>query len=104
MGTFLVFVSGVLFTLGIIYIMIPRTKANKVWLKVVNWLLYIVFCADLMVGVSFIYINYSFSHEKAISTAIFLFIGSAIVFGIILARLLGFLGGKSTIKEVSNNA
>ncbi len=93
MSTFLIFLAGIIFTLGIIYVMLPRAKSEKKWLTVINWILYVVICADLAVGLSFIYINTSFGHAKATSTAVFTFIGSAVVLMVILARLLGYFGG-----------
>lgn len=101
MSTFLVFAAGMLFFAGIIYIMLPRAKSGKTWLTVLNWVLYVVFFFDFCVGVSFVYLNSGFGHVKATSAATFLFIGSSIVIGLVLARLLGLLGFKSKAKEVS---
>jgi hypothetical protein len=47
-----------------------------------------------IVGISFVYINASFGHVTATSTAIFVFGGIAIVFGIILARVIGLINVK----------
>jgi len=101
MGIFLVFLAGALFVAGIIYIMLPKAKSGKKWLTVINWVLYVVFFLDFWTGVSFIYLNAGYSHAKAVSVAIFVFMGSAVVLGLILARFLGFLGGKSKVKGVS---
>lgn len=102
MGTVLVFICGMLFMAGISYIMIPRAKSNNKVLTVVNWILYVLICADLAMGASFCYINSSFGHEKATSTAIFLFFGTAIVMIVIWARTMGFIGGKKQKGETAH--
>ncbi|SHN50213.1 dehalogenase [Desulfitobacterium chlororespirans] len=91
MGTFLVFLSGILFLAGIMLIK-PRTKQDRNWKTVLNWVLYILWFAITGMGISFIYINSSVGHVKATSTAIFLFLGLSVVLAVVLARLLGFIG------------
>lgn len=105
MGTFLVFLGGILFLAGIIFLMIPYAGKGKTWKTITNWVLYFIVFLDLSVGISFIYINSLVGHAKATSTALFLFIGSAIVFAIIWARLMGFLGGNrnKVVKEGLSN-
>lgn len=101
MGTFLVFLFGILFLAGIMFIK-PRAKQNQTWKTVLNWVLYVLWFAITGMGISFIYINSSVGHVKATSTAIFLFLGLSVVLAIVLARLLGFIGGqkKSASLEV----
>ncbi len=100
-GTFLVFLAGAIILAGIMYLMVPHAKKDKMWKTILNWVLFIVICLDLAVGISFIYINMQIGHAKATSTAVFVFIGSAVVLAVIWARLMGFLGGK---KEVTGGA
>lgn len=97
LGTILLILAGALFFAGIVYLMIPRAKKDKAWKTVINWILYIIIALDLGCGISFMYINMQVGHAKATSTAIFIFIGSAIVLAIILARLLGLFGGKKAV-------
>ncbi|TCX53473.1 dehalogenase [Dehalobacter sp. 14DCB1] len=93
MGTFLVFLAGILFLGGIIFIK-PRAKQDLKWKTILNWVLYVLWFAITGTGISFIYINSSVGHVKATSTAIFLFLGLSIVLAIVLARFLGFIGKK----------
>jgi len=93
MGTFLVFLAGILFLAGIIFIR-PRAKQNLRWKTVLNWVLYVLWYSITAIGVSFIYINSIVGHVKATSTAILLCIGLSIILAIVLARLLGLLGKK----------
>jgi small-conductance mechanosensitive channel len=93
MGTFLVFLFGILFLAGVIFIK-PRAMQELKWKTVLNWVLYVLWYSITAMGISFIYINASVGHVKATSTAIFLFIGLSVVLAIVLARLLGFLGKK----------
>ncbi len=104
MGTFLVFLFGILFLAGIIFIK-PRAMQKQLWRTILNWALYILWFAITGTGVSFIYINSSVGHVKATSTAIFLFLGLSVIFAFILARLLGFIRGqkKDILKEVKTN-
>ncbi|ACL18776.1 hypothetical protein Dhaf_0712 [Desulfitobacterium hafniense DCB-2] len=91
MGTFLVFLSGIVFLAGIMFIK-PRVKQDRNWKTVLNWALYVLWFAITGMGISFIYINSSVGHVKATSTAIFLFLGLSVVLAVVLARLLGFIG------------
>lgn len=93
MGTFLIFVAGMLFLAGLLFIR-PRVKQDKAWKTAVNWVLYVLWFAITAMGVSFIFINSRVGHVKATSTAIFLFLGLSAVLAVILARLLGFIGRK----------
>lgn len=93
MGTFLIFIAGVLFLAGILFIK-PRAKQEAKWKTVLNWILYIGWYAITWMGISFIYINASVGHVKATSTSIFLFLGISAVLAVIQARLLGFIKGK----------
>lgn len=99
MGSFLVFLSGILFFAGIMFIK-PRIKQEQIWKTVLNWVLYVLWVAITGMGISFIYINSSVGHVKATSTAIFLFLGLSVVLAIILARLLGFIGGPKKITSL----
>ncbi|HHV65157.1 MAG TPA: dehalogenase [Peptococcaceae bacterium] len=99
MGTFLVFLAGMLFMAAIFFIK-PRAKQKEIWKTVLNWVLFVVWYAITWMGISFIYINASVGHVKATSTAIFLFLGISVVLGFILARLLGFI----KVKKVSDSA
>ncbi|MGI1659253.1 MAG: dehalogenase [Desulfitobacterium sp.] len=91
MGTFLVFLFGILFLAGIMFIK-PRAKQDQNWKTILNWTLYVLWFAITGMGISFIYINSSVGHVKATSTAIFLFLGLSVVLAVVLARLLGFIG------------
>ncbi|WP_368294151.1 dehalogenase [Dehalobacter sp. TBBPA1] len=91
MGTFLVFLGGILFLAGIIFIK-PRAKKDQKWKTVLNWSLYVIWYLITVTGISFVYINSIVGHVKATSTAIFLFLGLSVVLAVVLARLLGFLG------------
>lgn len=95
MSTFLIFLAGIIFLAGVLFIK-PRAKQNLVWKTVLNWVLYVVWFAITSIGVSFVYINSSVGHVKATSTAIFLFLGISVVLAVVLARLLGFIGGKKS--------
>jgi membrane protease YdiL (CAAX protease family) len=99
-GTFLIFCAGVLFLAGILLIK-PRAKKDLKWKTAVNWALYVLWYAITGIGVSFVYINSSVGHVRATSTAIFLFLGLSVIFAVILARLLGFLG--KTPKSLNPN-
>lgn len=101
MGTFLVFLAGILFLAGIFFIK-PRAKQDIKWKTVLNWALYVLWYAITGIGVSFIYINSKVGHVKATSTAIFLFIGLSVILAVILDRLLGFLG--KTPKDLNQSA
>jgi drug/metabolite transporter (DMT)-like permease len=98
MGTFLVFLAGIIFLAGVLFIK-PRAKQEQMWKTVVNWVLYLTWFAITSTGISFVYINSSVGHVKATSTAIFLFLGLSVVLAVILARLLGFIG----VKKTNNN-
>jgi len=93
MGSFLIFLAGVLFLAGILFIK-PRAKREQMWKTVLNWTLFVIWYAITWMGISFIYINASVGHVKATSTAIFLFGGMSLVLAVVLARLLGFIGVK----------
>jgi len=93
MGTFLVFLAGLLFLAGILFIK-PRAKKELRWKTILNWSLYVVWYGITWIGISFIFINASVGHVKATSTAIFLFLGISVVLAVVLARLLGFIGAK----------
>ncbi|AHF10443.1 MULTISPECIES: hypothetical protein [Dehalobacter] len=97
MSTFLIFIAGVLFLGGIIFIK-PRAKRELMWKTVLNWSLFVLWYAITWTGISFVYINASVGHVKATSTAIFLFLGISVVLAVVLARLLGFIG----VKKASN--
>lgn len=99
MGTFLVFVAGILFLAGILFIR-PRARQEIVWKTVLNWSLYVFWYAITWIGISFIYINSRVGHVKATSTAIFLFLGISVVLAVVLARCLGFIGAKKAGKTV----
>jgi hypothetical protein len=103
MGFILVFISGMLFLAGILFIK-PRAKQDVQWKTVLNWALYVLWYAITGIGISFIYINSKVGHVKATSTAIFLFIGLSILLAVILARLLGFLGKTQTAMNQSAKA
>ncbi|WP_368294178.1 dehalogenase [Dehalobacter sp. TBBPA1] len=98
MSIFLIFLFGILFLAGILFINSRATK-EVMWKTVLVWALYGIGNAVLWMGVSFVYINSSVGHAKATSTAIFLFGGIAVVVAVILARMLGFIG----IKKVNDN-
>lgn len=98
MGTFLVFLAGVLFMAAILFVR-PRAKQKLIWKTVLNWALFVVWYAVTWMGISFIYINASVGHVKATSTAIFLFLGISVILGVILARLLGFI----KVKKLSDS-
>lgn len=101
MGTFLVFLAGIIFLAGVLFIK-PHAKKDQMWKTILNWALYVGWFAITCTGISFIYINSSFGHVKATSTAVFLFLGLSVVLAVILARLLGFLGGKKTNSTTTN--
>ncbi|QGZ99917.1 MULTISPECIES: dehalogenase [Dehalobacter] len=103
MGTFLIFLAGVLFLAGILFIK-PRAKRDLMWKTVLNWALYVIWYAITWMGVSFVYINASVGHVKATSTAIFLFLGISVVLAVVQARLLGFIGVKKTGNASSQQA
>ncbi|WP_368292964.1 dehalogenase [Dehalobacter sp. TBBPA1] len=103
MGTFLVFIAGILFLAGILLIK-PYAKQAKRWKTVLNWSLYIIWYGMTWIGISFVYVNASVGHVKATSTAIFLFLGISVVLAVILARLLGFIGIKKTGNPTSLQA
>ncbi|RJE48497.1 dehalogenase [Dehalobacter sp. MCB1] len=98
MGTFLVFLAGVLFLAGGLFLK-TRAKYEQNWRTILNWTLYVVWYAITWMGISFIYINASVGHVKATSTAIFLFGGISVVLAVILARLLGYIGVKKKSNE-----
>jgi len=91
MGTFLIFLAGVLFLAGILFIK-PRAKREQMWKTVVNWALFVIWYGITWMGISFVYMNASVGHVKATSTAIFLFLGISVVLAVVQARLLGFIG------------
>ncbi|RJE48534.1 MULTISPECIES: dehalogenase [unclassified Dehalobacter] len=99
MSTFLIFLAGILFLAGGLFIK-PRAKQDKTWKTVIIWILYIIFFAVACMGISFVYINASVGHVKATSTAIFLFGGISLILAVVLARVLGFIGAK---KKVNNS-
>jgi len=98
MGTFLVFLAGILFLAGGLFLK-TRAKHELKWRTILNWTLYVVWYAITWMGISFIYINASVGHVKATSTAIFLFLGISVVLAVILARLLGYIGVKKKSNE-----
>jgi predicted membrane protein len=92
----LIFLSGIVF-LALILLIKDRAMQGPLWKKIVNWVLFAIFIFVTYTGISFIYINSSVGHVKATSTAVFVFLGTALVLAIILARLLGYLDvGKLT--------
>lgn len=103
MGTFLVFLAGVLFLAGLLFIK-PRANTDKKWKTILNWVLYVAWYAITWMGISFIYINASVGHVKATSTAIFLFLGISVVLAVVLARLLGFFGKQQKKENTSLEA
>ncbi|TCX53494.1 dehalogenase [Dehalobacter sp. 14DCB1] len=98
MSTFLIFLAGVLFLAGILWIR-PRAQKNLMWKTVLNWSLYVIWYAVTWMGISFVYINASVGHVKASSTAIFLFGGISIILAIVLARFLGFIRINKKVNE-----
>jgi len=98
MSTFLIFLAGILFWAGILFIK-PRAKKEKNWQTALVWALYVIWFLITCMGISFVYINASVGHVKATSTAIFLFGGISVVLAVVLARILGFIGAKSKAKE-----
>lgn len=90
MGTFLVFLAGILFLAGIIFLK-KRAKQDSNWKTALIWVLYVLWYAIAGLGVSFIYINSRVGHIKATSTAIFLFLGLAVVLAVIIARITGLI-------------
>ncbi|NBJ14611.1 MAG: dehalogenase [Dehalobacter sp. 4CP] len=103
MSILLIFLFGILFLAGILFIK-PRVKKDVMWKTVLVWALYGVGIAVLWMGVSFVYINANVGHAKATSTAIFLFGGIAVVVAVILARMLGFIGNKKVTDNKSVQA
>jgi hypothetical protein len=97
-STFLIFLAGILFLAGGLFIK-PRAKQDKIWKTVVIWTLYVIFFIIACMGISFIYINTSVGHVKATSTAIFLFGGISLILAVILARVLGFIGAKKKVND-----
>ncbi|MPN13975.1 hypothetical protein SDC9_161301 [bioreactor metagenome] len=101
MSTFLIFLAGVLFLAAILFIK-PHVKQEKKWQNVLIWVLYVVWFLITCMGVSFVYINAGVGHVKASSTAIFVFGGISVILAIVLARILGFIGGKKSTKKKIN--
>lgn len=100
-GTLLIFLGGMAF-LAAIQFLLPKTKGQSIGKKIAIWVLFVITALDLAVGISFVYINSGVGHVVATSTAIFVFIGSAVVLAVILARVAGLIGGKSKeAKEVA---
>lgn len=95
MGTFLVFIAGVLFLAAILFIK-PRAQKAELWKTVLNWTLFVLWYGITWMGISYIYLNAKAGHVKATSTAVFVFLGISVVLGFILARLLGFINLKKT--------
>ncbi len=93
MGTFLIFLAGVLCLAGILFIK-PRAKREQMWKTVVNWALFVTWYGITWMGISFVYINASVGHVKATSTAIFLFSGDICGSCRCSGPLLGFIGVK----------
>ncbi|MEA4901524.1 dehalogenase [Desulfitobacterium sp.] len=89
----LIFVVGMLFLAGILAL---RPYANKGDKKktILNWFLYGIWFLITCVGLSFVVLNSRVGHVKATSTGVFLFFGLSIIIGVLLARLLGFIGNK----------
>jgi len=53
MSTFLIFLAGILFLAGGLFIK-PRAKQDKTWKTVIIWILYIIFFAVACMGISFV--------------------------------------------------
>ncbi|RJE48526.1 dehalogenase [Dehalobacter sp. MCB1] len=99
MSTFLIFLAGILFSAGVLFIK-PRVKQDKTWKTVIIWTLYVIFFVIACMGVSFVYINASVGHVKATSTAVFLFGGISLILAVVLARVLGFIGAKKKVESL----
>lgn len=98
MSTFLIFLAGIFFWAGVLFVK-PRAKQEKNWQTVLVWIAFISWFLITCIGVSFVYINASVGHVKASSTAIFLFGGISVVLAVVLARVLGFISTKKKTNE-----
>ncbi|MDR0434345.1 MAG: dehalogenase [Gracilibacteraceae bacterium] len=92
MSVVLIFLAGAVFIAAALAIR-KRLQARKTGAKILAWILFALLYLAAAVGFSFCYINMSVGHVKATSTAVFLFGGVAVVLAVVLARVLGFIGG-----------
>jgi hypothetical protein len=92
MSVVLVFLFGVIFLAAVLAIR-KRLQGGKTARQALVWILFALLYLAAATGFSFCYINASVGHVKATSTAIFLFGGVTVVLAVILARMLGFIGG-----------
>jgi hypothetical protein len=110
-STLLIFLGGIVF-LALVLLIKDRAMKGPTWKKILNWVLFAGFIFVTYTGISFIYINASVGHVKATSTAVFVFLGTALVLAIILMRLLGYINigsltrgsAKETTSEATNEA
>ncbi|MDR1603786.1 MAG: dehalogenase [Gracilibacteraceae bacterium] len=87
MGIFLVVFCGFLGALFVFFI----TKHAKKWY---HWLLAIGLYIWAALGVSFVFINSTGYHHKAVSVGVTFFGLTALVWALVLARMLGLINRK----------
>jgi hypothetical protein len=92
MSTFLILLCGFL-AAGLVLLL--RQKASK-WY---HWLLALGLYIWFSLGISFVYLNAAGYHHKAVSVGITFFGLVAVIWAVLLARVLQLIGKKKTAGE-----